>query len=243
MTPSASRAAGHTSLPSPQLPARGGAGHPSQHPPFSQGEATGNRRLCGAGRRERGGFSAPADAWPARHRRCSSPCFAAGEGQGCSLLVLPESAGSARICQFRPNLPVPPEFAGSARIFWFCLNLPVLPEFAALRPLLGPSRIVPAASFKRPSVASKGDFSGSDAREFPPPEAALPFGLYEPLPAPPCSAALCGSCFFFFFFFLFVWGFFFACPFKQSGDPEPSIPPPAARGEGSPPRQVIYLRG
>ena len=59
----------------------------------------------------------------------------------------------------------------------FCLNSQVLPEFAGLRPLLGPSRIVPAASFKMKSLASKGNFSGSDARKFPQSEAAQRFGV------------------------------------------------------------------
>lgn len=55
----------------------------------------------------------------------------------------------------------------------FCLNLVVLPEFAGSWPLLGPSHIVPSASFKMKSLASKGNFSGSDARKFPQSEAAL----------------------------------------------------------------------
>lgn len=59
----------------------------------------------------------------------------------------------------------------------FCLNLQVLPEFAGPCPFLGPSCFIPAASFKVNILASKSNFSGSDARKFPQSEAALQFGV------------------------------------------------------------------
>ena len=113
-----------------------------------------------------------------------------------------------------------------------CLNLQVLPEFAGSRPLLGPRGIVPAASFKMKSLASRGNFSGSDARKFPQSEAALGFGVQTA----PRTAVLRHDA--------QLVPLYFTCPFKHTGDPEPSITPPAAHGEGfATPAALLCLTG